>query len=381
MKMPEALYKQYLKSLSDNIEEFRTLAKELRTGNPEAEKRVRAIAHTLHGSGGTFGHPEISEAGRAVEHAEAASLVKQLVNLIQVLKTVIEGGARKKEEPPAAPQAATPAAPDNRPRILLIEDDADSQEMFRALLREHGDPWQLVVAETAGKAMDLVLRQKFSLILLDLVLPDRDGREILRSMKYEFSIKTPVFILSAIEKDVVRVECMSLGADKFILKPYDPGLVFRDINNVLNGRTEALTLVPMGKETDPVEKKKIDATRFSILAADDDLMQGKFIKERLTKEGFRVDHVDSGTAALQAMTGKDYSLLILDVKMPGLDGFEVLKRVRHDMKLPDLPVIMLTAMGSEADIIKAYDLGADDYILKPYSAVQLVARVKTLLRK
>jgi DNA-binding response OmpR family regulator len=81
------------------------------------------------------------------------------------------------------------------------------------------------------------------------------------------------------------------------------------------------------------------------------------------------------------MTGKDYSLLILDVKMPGLDGFEVLKRVRQDMKLPDLPIIMLTAMGSENDIIKAYDLGADDYILKPYSAVQLVARVKTLLRK
>jgi two-component system alkaline phosphatase synthesis response regulator PhoP len=51
------------------------------------------------------------------------------------------------------------------------------------------------------------------------------------------------------------------------------------------------------------------------------------------------------------------------------------------MKLPDLPIIMLTAMGSENDIIKAYDLGADDYILKPYSAVQLVARVKTLLRK
>jgi DNA-binding response OmpR family regulator/HPt (histidine-containing phosphotransfer) domain-containing protein len=276
MKMPDELYRQYLKSLSDNIEEFRMLARELRTGNPEAEKRVRAIAHTLHGSGGTFGHPEISEAGRDVEHAEPASLVRQLVNLVQVLKTVIEGGSGKNETLVAAPG---PAAPDNRPRILLIEDDAGSRELFRSLIRENGDPWHLVVAETAAVAMDLVLRQKFSLILLDLVLPDRDGREILRNMKYEFSIKTPVFVLSAIEKDVVRVECMSLGADKFILKPFDPALIIQDINNVLNGRSEALTLVPIGKETDPLAKPKIDATRFTILAADDDLMQGKFIKE------------------------------------------------------------------------------------------------------
>jgi DNA-binding response OmpR family regulator len=379
--MPEALYKQYLKSLASNIEEFRDLARELRAGNPDAGKRVRAIAHTLHGSGGTFGHPGISEAGRLVEHAEHAALVKHLVNLIQVLKTVLEGGKQATATPVAQPEPVAAPIPDDRPRILLIEDDPESQAHIRNILKENGDLFQLIVAETATRAMDLVLRQKFSLILLDLVLPDRDGREILRSMKYEFSIKTPVFIITAIEKDVVRVECMSLGAEKFIVKPIDPEKFMLEVRNVLNGKTEALTLVPIGAETDPgVKKKKLDATAFTVLVADDDLLQGKFIKERLGREGFRVEHVDTGTAALQALARNNYSLLILDVQMPGSNGFEVLKRVRNDMKLPDLPVIMLTAMGSESDIIKAYDLGADDYILKPYSAVQLVARVKSLLR-
>ena len=78
---------------------------------------------------------------------------------------------------------------------------------------------------------------------------------------------------------------------------------------------------------------------------------------------------------------KSYALVILDVRMPVLDGFEVLKRIRAEPFTKRLPVIMLTAMGSENEIIKGYDLGADDYILKPYSAIQLVARVKSLLKR
>ena len=64
-----------------------------------------------------------------------------------------------------------------------------------------------------------------------------------------------------------------------------------------------------------------------------------------------------------------------------LDGFDALKRIRAEPITRNLPVIMLTAMGSESEIIKGYDLGADDYILKPYSAIQLVARVKSLLKR
>ena len=389
MKMPEALYKQYLQSLSVNVDDFRRLAKELRAGDQSADQKIRAIAHTLHGSGGTFGHPEISAAGKAVEHADAASLVRNLINLVQVLKTVLDGRnqqdtsdtsvAPSQNEAPA-PVPQSPSTPDKRPGILLVEDDPEYQQLLKSVFREAGDQYRLVIADTAAKAMDLVLRQKFSLILLDLVLPDRDGREILRSMKYEFSIKTPVFILSAIDRDVVRVECMSLGADKVIVKPFDPAELISNVGNILAGRTETLTLVPIGSETGQVPMNDDEKSRVTILAADDDQMQGKFIRERLGKEGFTVELFDNGTSTLQALARKDYSLLILDVQMPGSNGFEVLKRVRNDMNLPDLPIIMLTAMGSENDIIKAYDLGADDYILKPFSAIQLVARVKSLLK-
>ena len=73
--------------------------------------------------------------------------------------------------------------------------------------------------------------------------------------------------------------------------------------------------------------------------------------------------------------------MILDVKMPGLDGFEVLERLRKSPRYANIPIIMLTSMGQEADVVRGFRLGADDYILKPFSPTELSARVRRLLRR
>jgi DNA-binding response OmpR family regulator len=74
-------------------------------------------------------------------------------------------------------------------------------------------------------------------------------------------------------------------------------------------------------------------------------------------------------------------MVILDVKMPGMDGFEVLERLRRTPAFSAVPIIMLTSMGSEADVVRGFQLGADDYVLKPFSPVELSARVWRLLRR
>jgi DNA-binding response OmpR family regulator len=117
----------------------------------------------------------------------------------------------------------------------------------------------------------------------------------------------------------------------------------------------------------------------NILLAEDDKMQAKLIHQRLTKEGATVKEAGNGREAMQFLRSQEFSMAILDVKMPVMDGFEVLERIRGELKL-EIPVIMVTAMGSENDIIRGYELGATDYILKPFSEVQLVARVKSLLK-
>ena len=121
-----------------------------------------------------------------------------------------------------------------------------------------------------------------------------------------------------------------------------------------------------------------------ILLAEDDALTARLIVHRLEREGYEVLHYPDGQAALDAAQANDaepYALAILDVKMPRMDGFELLGRLKEDPKLAPTPVVMLTGMGSEQDVVRALSGGADDYILKPFSPTELALRVQRLLAR
>jgi len=101
----------------------------------------------------------------------------------------------------------------------------------------------------------------------------------------------------------------------------------------------------------------------------------------LEKEGYRVTAVRDGAQGLRQIKAGPPDLLILDLMLPGMDGLEICRRVRADSKTAALPVIMLTAKGEESDKLVGLELGADDYLVKPFSPKELVARVKALLRR
>jgi PleD family two-component response regulator len=122
-----------------------------------------------------------------------------------------------------------------------------------------------------------------------------------------------------------------------------------------------------------------DETR--ILVAEDDEISATILLHRLRKEGLDVTHVDNGREAYERALEDPPDMVILDVKMPGMDGFEVLERLRRTPAFSGVPIIMLTSMGSEADVVRGFQLGADDYVLKPFSPVELSARVWRLLRR
>jgi DNA-binding response OmpR family regulator len=115
-----------------------------------------------------------------------------------------------------------------------------------------------------------------------------------------------------------------------------------------------------------------------ILVVDDEERMARFIRLNLEHDGFRVVEAYRGMQAIQALRDHMPDLIILDVMMPDLDGFEVLKLIRE---INTVPVIMLTAKGEEDDRVKGLELGADDYVTKPFSPRELVSRVKAVLRR
>lgn len=119
----------------------------------------------------------------------------------------------------------------------------------------------------------------------------------------------------------------------------------------------------------------------SILIVDDEIAIRELLKFNLENEGFKVTSAADGEEALALLNDKKFDLVILDVMLPGINGMEVCRRMRSDSSLEAIPVIMLTARGEEIDKVLGLELGADDYITKPFGVRELIARIKVRLRR
>ena len=117
------------------------------------------------------------------------------------------------------------------------------------------------------------------------------------------------------------------------------------------------------------------------LVVEDDPDIVELIDHYLKAEGFEVEALGDGRLALERLQGGGHDVVILDLQLPGLDGLRLCAELRRDKRTRSLPVIMLTARGDEADRVVGLEVGADDYVVKPFSPKELVARVRALMRR
>ena len=115
-----------------------------------------------------------------------------------------------------------------------------------------------------------------------------------------------------------------------------------------------------------------------ILVIDDDFELCQLINRFLTQEGFVIESVNSGMAGIEQVLSQSYELVVLDVMMPEVNGFDVLRRIRTQSHIP---VLMLTAKGDALDRVLGLEMGADDYLAKPFNPQELVARIRAILRR
>src|SRR2546423_12188677 len=115
-----------------------------------------------------------------------------------------------------------------------------------------------------------------------------------------------------------------------------------------------------------------------VLVIDDDVELCKLVTRYLTQEGFQIEWVNGGAPGAERALSGNYALVVLDVMMPGVNGFDVLRRIRAESRIP---VLMLTAKGDALDRVLGLEMGADDYLPKPFNPQELVARIRAILRR
>ena len=118
----------------------------------------------------------------------------------------------------------------------------------------------------------------------------------------------------------------------------------------------------------------------TILIIEDELHVADLIKQTLEEEGYHVIHAADGLAGMEIIKNNAIHLLILDILLPNMNGLEVCKKIRND-GFTDLPILILTALGSAENIVLGLDTGADDYLAKPFKLIELKARIRNLLRR
>jgi DNA-binding response OmpR family regulator len=351
--LPPELVAEYLARLRADRDELTTLLT-----TPGATDRVRRLAHQLRGTGASFGFPGVTARASEVEEAAPERLEAATRALIAHLAEV----------------AAPPSV-----RVLLVDDDPDMGRLLGMVLARPDR--EVRIAMTARDAETELARDRFDLIILDLFLADEDGRRLLaRWRAAPATQQTPIFILSAQLGAEVKAECFSLGADSYFEKPFEPAVLAAAVSSLVQRRPSQAIRIPVELPPPPAPSKPAGRPA-AILLADDDPLIASIVRHRFQKAGHRVDHVVDGAAALRAIEQQRPDLLILDLKMPELDGLGVLRHLRGDPGLKSLPVIILTALGEEEDVLRGFSLGADDYLAKPFSPAELAVRVDRLLRR
>jgi diguanylate cyclase (GGDEF)-like protein len=169
----------------------------------EAVNSLRRMAHQLRGSGATYGFPEISESARALEEAPESDLLGPVNVLLNTLRKAAEIGG------------------EDRASILIVEDDPDLAGYMTALLSGPGR--EIHLAHTGAQAQAILEKHEVSLILLDLILPDTDGRSLLMKLRERLDTATiPVVVVTVKSAGQARAECLALGADEYLEKPVAP---------------------------------------------------------------------------------------------------------------------------------------------------------------
>ena len=254
--------------------------------------------------------------------------------------------------------------------LLLVDDEEANRLLLTRRLQQDG--YTVMTADNGSVALEMMRVEQFDMILLDMYMPVMDGLATLSAIKSDPILKsTAVVMLTATNSREQVINCLSLGAADYLIKPVNPVELKQRVRRCLE--SEAVRVEPT------VRVEAADLTGAQILIVDDEPLNLKLLDRRLVQAGFQVFSAQSGREALDFLARKSVDAVLLDVNMPDMDGLEVLRAIREAETWHFMPVLMLSADGDEQTVTRSYQLGANDYLVKPYDPQDLNLRLAVAL--
>jgi CheY-like chemotaxis protein len=265
-------------------------------------------------------------------------------------------------------------------RVLVVEDDAAQRDAIARLLGGRGV--EIVATGTVSEALDRLARESFDCMVMDLALPDGSGYELLDRMAREDRFSFPA---------VIVYTGRELKADEEArLRRYSSSIILKGARSPERLLDEVtLFLHRVEAELPPERRRMLEQARARngglegkrILVVEDDVRNVFALASVLEPRGATVEIARNGREALEALQGDLPNLVLMDVMMPEMDGYEAMRRIRAEPRLARLPIVALTARAMKDDREKCLAAGANDYLPKPIDVDQLVSLVRVWLSR
>jgi len=267
------------------------------------------------------------------------------------------------------------------PKILIVEDEEFLSDMYKIKFEQAG--YTTIVAGDGLEGFELAKKEQPDLVLLDLILPKLDGFKVLAKLREESSTKKiKVFILSNLGQSDEVNKGMETGADGYFIKAnLTPSQLLEKVDAIFNNQGEVAKdkknkiIYAENFEHQTVEKKQA-----KILLIEDEEAIVNMYKLRFDKEGFEIEVARNGAWGLKLARQKKFDIILLDMVMPAMDGYEAIKALKSDDNTKDVPIIILSNSAQDGDIKKAKKLGAAACLLKSMiTPAKLVQEVEKIL--
>ncbi len=258
-------------------------------------------------------------------------------------------------------------------RILVVDDNAAARQVYGRML--DGMQFQTATATNAGEALDMLGKEAFDAVLMDWLMPQTDGIEATRLIRARPETSSlPVILMTAHGREDLIEAAVAAGANNYLEKPVKPSLLLESLQQVLEPQ-QAGEINGQADVSSNTDRQGL-LTGMSVLLVEDNALNRRLAQEILTDAGVQLDMAENGAEGLEAVQANGYDLVLMDVQMPVMDGFEATRAIRKLSGFADLPIIAMTANAMEGDREQCLAAGMNDFVSKPIDAALLLARLQ-----
>lgn len=246
--------------------------------------------------------------------------------------------------------------------ILIVDDEAANRDILSRRLAREG--YTVAQAASGRDALAMMQVESYDLVLLDIMMPEMDGYAVLGAIKTEARWRdTPVIMLSALDDPRSTERCLDGGAYDYLIKPYELNALKARMWRCFHERG-------LARHTPDQQQ-----AQHVLLVVEDEEFNRDLLSRRVEKLGHTVLTAATGAEALRVLEQRHVDLVLLDIMLPQMDGFELLDAIRARPLLDGVVIIMVSALGDGANLARSVELGASDFVVKPYNAVLLKEKI------